>query len=73
MIDITSIAKTDRNDKNVTRIGRSAFIVRKVGPADFQVEDTRKWDPIVISGITSRGYALERVGELLAADRAQRA
>lgn len=63
-IDIKNIAKIDRDDKNVTRIGRTAYIVRKVDVAEFHVEDTRLWDPVV-ARVTSYDFAIQYVEELL--------
>lgn len=66
-MNIDSIVRQDRHDRNVTRIGRSPYLIRKVS-LGFQIEDSRKWDPIITT-VTSHRYAIEYVEGLLTSDR----
>lgn len=63
-IILTDIIKKDRHDRDVYRVGRTAFSIRKDGD-HFHVEDARKWDPRVATCKTW-DEVLNTIEELLA-------
>lgn len=63
-IDVKAVLVRDRNDRDILRVGRTAFSIRKDGD-HWKVDDARKWDPTVAS-CTSYDEAVDTVERLLA-------
>lgn len=64
---ISDLARTDRDDKRITRFGQLPFIVRNLG-GYFMIEDQRKWEP-AMGAEFSMEAAIERIAALVAAER----